>query len=118
MRRVVHVALALAAVLTVRVGVADPFAAAAEIRALACCRSHCKHAMNAAQAARCCEIRADRAEPALRSPSGDPTPAPIAVAGIVTGGAERTLPTTEPSRLPAVQSTGPPAFLVHRVLRL
>ena len=116
-RMVVHFIMALVLLLAARTAVADPLAATAELRAIACCATHCHHETHPTGAAQCCGV-------------SSPTDAAIgsAVPRVPDHGPRvARVVETKPASLLALPADaasvlggdrGPPRFLALRVLRL
>jgi hypothetical protein len=116
-RRRAGLILLLLGTLTLRVGVAVPQLAAAELRAVSCCTEHRKTPRSVADASQCCQVANAAGDRALLGCAPSLPPAPPVVAVL-------TRPTTlvAPAAARVVESRadlqrdGPPRFLVLRTL--
>ena len=115
--RPAHWVLTLALLLGVQTAYVNPAVAAAELRAMACCRHNCQEPVSLPSARGCCKLTATASGPAERTatPSVGPLTQTSAIPSSMTA---LPVPLLAVTRFVPVAGSDPPTFLAQRHLLL
>jgi hypothetical protein len=116
--RPAHWVFTLILLLGVQTAYVNPAVAAAELRAMACCKHNCQGPVSLPSARGCCKLTATASGPAERTAT--PSVGPLTVTSAVPSGTAATPPVSleAVTRFVPVAGSDPPTFLAQRHLLL